>query len=231
VTGGQLCKEQVFAMTQVISRRYVLILTLIATPLLAGSQCAFFFSSGGGSSSSDDEDDRAGLVVKVSDGQFIDAPVQGVNYISGSLSGVTGSNGEFQYETGNTVRFFIGDIALGGEVSGKAMITPLDLVENGAIDTPAVINIARLLQSLDSDPGDEVITIPAEVRAAAVRSNEGLSSAVEFLDFSEDPAFVNAATQLVAVLTRDYPFTAVLVDAENAREHMIRSIERASEKQ
>ena len=231
MTGGQLCKEQVFAMTQVISRRYVLILTLIATPLLAGSQCAFFFSSGGGSSSSDDEDDRAGLVVKVSDGQFIDAPVQGVNYISGSLSGVTGSNGEFQYETGNTVRFFIGDIALGGEVSGKAMITPLDLVENGAIDTPAVINIARLLQSLDSDPGDEVITIPAEVRAAAVRSNEGLSSAVEFLDFSEDPAFVNAATQLVAVLTRDYPFTAVLVDAENAREHMIRSIERASEKQ
>jgi len=231
VTGGQLCKEQVFAMTQVISRRYILILTLIATPLLAGSQCAFFFSSGGGSSSSDDEDDRAGLVVKVSDGQFIDAPVQGVNYISGSLSGVTGSNGEFQYETGNTVRFFIGDIALGGEVSGKAMITPLDLVENGAIDTPAVINIARLLQSLDSDPGDEVITIPAEVRAAAVRSNEGLSSAVEFLDFSEDPAFVNAATQLVAVLTQDYPFTAVLVDAENAREHMIRSIERASEKQ
>lgn len=231
MTGGQLCDEQVFAMTQVIFRRYILILTLIATPLLAGSQCAFFFSSGGGSSSSDDEDDRAGLVVKVSDGQFIDAPVQGVNYISGSLSGVTGSNGEFQYETGNTVRFFIGDIALGGEVGGKAMITPLDLVENGAIDTPAVINIARLLQSLDSDPGDEVITIPAEVRAAAVRSNEGLSSAVEFLDFSEDPAFVNAATQLVAVLTQDYPFTAVLVDAENAREHMIRSIERASEKQ
>jgi len=30
----------------------------------------------------------------------------------------------------------------------------------------------------------------------------------------------------VAILTRDYPFTAVLVDADNARAHMIRSIDR-----
>jgi hypothetical protein len=52
-----------------------------------------------------------------------------------------------------------------------------------------------------------------------------LSSAIEFLDFSDATAFVNAASHLVAVLTRDYPFTAVLVDADNARAHMIRSID------
>jgi hypothetical protein len=51
-----------------------------------------------------------------------------------------------------------------------------------------------------------------------------LSSAIEFLDFSDDPAFVNAASKLVAVLTRDYPFTAVLIDADTARDHMINSI-------
>jgi len=203
------------------SRRFMLILSLVAIPLLGGSQCAFFFSSGGGSSDSEDKDERAGLVVIVSNGNFVDAPVEGVNYESGSLAGITGRNGEFQYEVGNSIRFFIGDINLGWAVKGKSLITPLDLVTDGTTATPAVINIARLLQSLDSDPADEVITIPDAVRAAAVHSNEGLSSAIEFLDFSDDPAFVNAASKLVAVLTRDYPFTAVLIDADTARDHMI----------
>lgn len=212
-------------MLHMTSRRFVLILSLVAIPLLGGSQCAFFFSSGGGSSDSEEKDERAGLVVIVSSGNFVDAPapVEGVNYESGSLAGITGRNGDFQYEAGNSIRFFIGDINLGRAVKGKSLITPLDLVTDGATDTPAVINIARLLQSLDSDPTDKVITIPDTVRAAAVRSNEGLSSAIEFLDFSDDPAFVNAASQLVAVLTRDYPFTAVLIDADNARDHMIKS--------
>ncbi len=206
------------------SRRFTLILFLVALPLLSGSQCAFFFSSGGGSSDSDKEDEKAGLVVVVKEGSFVDAAVEGVNYTSGSLSGITGKDGRFQYEVGSTVQFFIGDINLGRAVQGKSLITPLDLVVDGAFDTPEVINIARLLQSLDSDPGDTVITIPEAVRAAAVRSNEGLSSAIEFLDFSDDPAFVNAASHLVAVLTDDYPFTAVLVNADNARAHMIKSI-------
>ena len=202
----------------------MLVVALLAIPLFGGSQCSFYASSGGDSRDSDKKDENAGLTVVVDDGRLIDAPVEGVSYQSGSLAGITGSSGEFQYEVGNTIRFFIGDIALGRAVRGKSVITPLDLVVDGATDTPAVINIARLLQSLDSDPGDGVITIPAAVRAAAVRSNVALSSAIEFLDFSDATAFVNAASHLVAVLTRDYPFTAVLVDADNARTHMIRSI-------
>ena len=130
------------------SRRFMLILSLVAIPLLGGSQCAFFFSSGGGSSDSEDKDERAGLVVIVSNGNFVDAPVEGVNYESGSLAGITGRNGEFQYEVGNSIRFFIGDINLGWAVKGKSLITPLDLVTDGTTATPAVINIARLLQSL-----------------------------------------------------------------------------------
>jgi hypothetical protein len=207
------------------SRKTVqLVLALLAMPLLGGSQCAFFASSGGGSSDPKDKQNSAGLVIVVGNGTLVDAPVAGVRYESGSLAGITGGNGEFRYEVGNTVRFFIGDISLGEPVTGKAVITPLDLVPGGTVDTPAVINIARLLQSLDSEPGDEVITIPPEVRTAAVRSNAALSSAIEFLDFSDEPAFVNAATQLVAVLAGDYPFTAALVDADQARTHMDRSL-------
>ena len=203
----------------------MLVVALLAMPLFGGSQCSFYANSGGDSRDSDKKDENAGLTVVVDDGRLIDAPVEGVSYQSGSRAGSTGSSGEFQYEVGNTIRFFIGDIALGRAVRGKSVITPLDLVVDGATDTPAVINIARLLQSLDSDPGDGVITIPAAVRAAAARSNVALSSSIEFLDFSNATAFVNAASHLVAVLTRDYPFTAVLVDADNARAHMIRSID------
>ena len=208
-----------------IPRKYMLVVALLAIPIFGGSQCSFYANSGGDSHDSDKKDENAGLTVVVDDGRLIDAPVEGVSYQSGSLAGITGSSGEFQYEVGNTIRFFIGDIALGRAVRGKSVITPLDLVVDGATDTPAVINIARLLQSLDSDPGDGVITIPAAVRAAAARSNVALSSSIEFLDFSNATAFVNAASHLVAVLTRDYPFTAVLVDADNARAHMIRSID------
>ena len=207
-----------------IPRKYILVVALLALPLFGGSQCSFFASSGGDSDDADKKDKNAGLTVIVDDGRLIDAPVEGVGYQSGSLVGITGSSGEFQYEVGSTIRFFIGDIDLGRAVTGKSVITPLDLVVDGATDTPAVINIARLLQSLDSDPDDGNITIPAAVRAAATRSNVALSPAIEFLDFSDTAAFVNAASQLVAVLTRDYPFTAVLVDADNARTHMIRSI-------
>jgi len=202
----------------------MLILMLLAIPLLGGAQCSFFFSSGGDTSDKEEEKDKAGLVIIVGNGTLVDAPVGGVSYESGSLAGITGSNGEFRYEVGNTIRFYLGDITLGEPVMGKAVISPLDLVPNGTADTPAVVNIARLLQSLDSEPDDDVISIPPEVRAAAVRSNGALSPAIEFLDFSDEAAFVNAASQLVAVLASDYPFTAVLVDANQARAHLARSL-------
>jgi hypothetical protein len=203
------------------NRKYLLVVLLLTMPLLAGGQCSFFYSSGG--DDDDEEKDNASVVV-VADGTLVDAPVEGVRYESGAVAGITGSRGEFRYEVGNTVRFSIGDILLGRPVMGKAVITPLDMVENGTSDTPAVINIARLLQSLDLQPGDGVITIPPEVHAAAVRSNQAVSTAIEFLDFSDEPAFINAASQLVAVLAGNYPFTAVLVDADQARTHLERSL-------
>jgi hypothetical protein len=204
------------------NRKYLPVILLLVVPLLAGGQCTFFYSSG----DDDDDDEETGnaTVVVVANGVLVDAPVEGVRYESGTLAGITGSSGEFRYEVGNTVRFSIGDIALGRPVAGKAVITPLDLVENGTSDTPAVINIARLLQSLDSQPGDAIITIPAKVRAAAVRSNPAVATAIEFMDFSDEPVFINAASQLVAVLAGDYPFTAVLVDADQARAHLERSL-------
>jgi hypothetical protein len=201
-------------------RRMTLILTLIATPFLVGSSCAFFFSSGGGSSDRKDEikdeiKDGEDNTVVVASGNFGDPPIAGVSFESGSLSGVTGEKGEFQFENDKTVRFFIGDINLGPAVIAKPVMTPKDLVVKDSNNPAAGVNIQRLLKSLDSAPGTEAITIPEDVRVAAVRSNDAVSMAIEVLDFSDDGAFVNTASQLVAVLTNDYPFTAMLVDADN----------------
>ncbi|HEY6131647.1 MAG TPA: hypothetical protein VIV27_06485 [Halioglobus sp.] len=209
------------------SRRSMLILTLVALPLLVGSKCVFIFSSGGGSShKGDDKNDKPKETMQtaaVSSGHFGAPPVEGVSFESGSHAGVTGRNGEFQFEPGGTVRFFIGDIELGQAANAKSVMTARDLVADSASDAPAVVNISRLLLSLDAEPNDGVITIPESVRTSAIRSDAGVSSAIEFLDFSDDPAFTNAASQLVAVLTDDYPFTAMLVDADYAHNKMIKS--------
>jgi hypothetical protein len=205
-------------------RKNILMITLLSLPLVVGSRCAFFFSSGDGSADRDKQDKKDDQVVVVkSSGSFGEPPAQGVSYASGALSGVTGENGEFQYEVGKTVRFFVGEVNLGAAVAGKSVITPQDLVPDSAPDSPAVINISRLLLSLDSNPDDDVITIPKTVRTTAVRSNEDVAAAIEFLDFSDETAFVNAASQLVNALTRDYPYTAMLVDADNAQERVMKT--------
>jgi hypothetical protein len=203
-------------------RKFTIVFALLALVSLTGTQCVFVAKSG--SSRTEDDEKNSHLVVIIKDGRLVDAPVEGISYRSGSLAGVTGANGEFQYEAGERVAFFIGDIALGEAIDGKAFISPLDLVPQGTLDSPAVINIARLLQSLDALPGDARITIPTAVRAAAVRSNSGVYSAIQFLDFSDDILFTNSATQLVATLTAAYPFTATLVDAQSARAHLRESL-------
>ena len=204
-----------------------IVIALFGLLSLAGAECAFVASSGSGTGHEDKDKERGdgvGLIVVINDGRLVDGPVQGVRYESGSLSGITGSDGEFQYEEGNTIRFSIGEITLGEAVKARAFMTPLDLVPGGTLDTSAVINIARLLQSLDSVHGDSGITIPTVLRAAAVGDNEAVASAIQSLDYSDDEAFVNAAAQLVATLTAAYGFTAVLVDAESARQHLLESL-------
>jgi hypothetical protein len=113
---------------KVVARKYAPILLLICIPLLAGSQCAFIFSSGDNSNDDDEKED----IIVVASGSFGAVPVAGANYRSGSVSGVTGSNGEFEYEVDRQVQFFIGDIPLGRAVDPKAVITTLDLVDGGA---------------------------------------------------------------------------------------------------
>jgi hypothetical protein len=194
--------------------RAIAVIPVVA--LLCGAQCSFVATSGG--SHDDGKQDRnSGLVVVIRDGTVTGASVEGLRFEAGSLTGFTGTNGEFQFEDGASVAFFIGDLAFGSPVPGNSLVALPDLVPGGEVDSPEVVNMARLLQSLDSDPGDDRITIPPRLHNLAVRSNAAVSAPIAFLDFGDEAVFANSASQLVATLTRDYAFTAVLVDAETAR--------------
>ena len=204
-------------------------MTVLCLPFLVGSKCAFLFNSGGSSDNDKDKNDET--IIVVANGNLAEPAAAGIGYESGSLKGTTGSNGEFQYEEGKTVRFLIGEIRLGVPVAGKTTISPEDLAGVSSGSSPdsspeiaiAAINIKRLLHSLDADPSDDVVTIPASASAKALRGNAAVSSAIEFLDFSDDTAFVNAASQLVSVLTADYAYTATLLDPEYVRSIETRS--------
>ncbi len=83
-----------------IPKRPLLLLVMVAILALTGSQCVFVASSGNNNSCKSANNDScdakqnngSGTVVVVKTGQLIDAPVQGVRYVSGSVSGVTGAS-------------------------------------------------------------------------------------------------------------------------------------------
>ena len=106
---------------------------------------------------------------KIIKGVFYDSPVQGLEYETQSLSGITNENGEFNYKEGETVTFSVGGLVL-GSAPGQEMVTPADLVVEIGKDIRRlknwkVTNISRFLQSLDKG-GDieERIVITEDTR-------------------------------------------------------------------
>jgi hypothetical protein len=91
-------------------------------------------------------------------------PVAGVAYETATQQGVTGLDGSFQYEEGETVRFMIGATLL-GEVTGQDQVTPFELAGSAVLigidiawalmddEDPfqTIVNLAVLLHSVDSD--------------------------------------------------------------------------------
>ena len=89
------------------------------------------------------------------EGILVDSLIVNADYTSPSYSGVTDANGKFTYKAGETVTFKIGEIALGtiSNMPADGYVFMQDLVGVPRTDTthPAVLNIARLLQSIDDD--------------------------------------------------------------------------------
>jgi hypothetical protein len=138
--------------------------------------------SGCGSDSNSTENTES-TVLK---GQFLDNAVAGLSYKTETQSGVTNLYGEYNYIEGETVTFSIGDLSFPPVTAAKET-TPVSISPTNTMDDVA-INIAWLLQSLDSD-GDLAngISIPSSAATVSAAIDFDVSST----NFSSDAAVVN----------------------------------------
>ncbi|WP_417517718.1 hypothetical protein [Marinobacter sp.] len=188
----------------------------ISKALLASSLFALAACGGGGSSSDTKAPVKPLEPPETAQGVFLDSEVEGLNYTSGRLSGLTDSAGIFRYEVGQPVTFSVGDIVI-GTATGAETITPLDLVA-AASDTSnsVVINIARFLQTLDDDGDpDNGITLLESVRALA--ANEAIEFNQPVTEFEDDGNVQTVVSTLTAVTTAG---ARMLVTAAAAQTHL-----------
>ncbi|MDM8548443.1 serine hydrolase domain-containing protein [Desulfobacterales bacterium HSG2] len=163
-----------------------------------------------GEDGTDGTDGTNGVCVespRLKSGLFLDSAVQGLSYVSGSLSGSTDQDGLYAYEEGTTVTFRIGDIVIGDNVSVKATMTPLDLVPGAqSYKDATVTNILRFLQTIDDDLNpDNGILLQEEI---------GKNESLDFTLSQEE--FADAAESLI---DRIFPDQRDLVSAEDAQQH------------
>ncbi len=151
----------------------------------------------------------------VKTGRFIDSSVEGVSYRTETRNGITNANGEFLYLVGETIVFGLGDLEFPA-VTAAQILTPLELAGVTDINNTGVVNMARLLQSLDQDcdPGNG-ITIGGEALLAAA----GMS-----LDF-ESPNFDTEVVNLVANGGQQNSACQVLIDASQAVAHLQQTLD------
>ncbi|WP_025562431.1 hypothetical protein [Psychromonas sp. SP041] len=132
----------------------------------------------GGSSDSDSNESDP------SEGVFLDSAVINIGYKTETLEGVTDESGKFDYVEGESVIFFIGDLAL-PSVDASSTITPLDIANSTDTSDPKVINIIRLLQSIDED-GDPSNGIMISDTAKEVATPVNFDLPVDEFESSED---------------------------------------------
>ena len=135
-------------------------------------------------------------------GVFIDSPVEGLGYQSGSRTpGTTDAEGMFVYEVGQTLTFSVGGVELGTLPDGQPLVTPYDFGD-------AAENIARLLQTLDAD-GNHLNGI--DLTAAATALADVTFDASGFI--ADATTFENA---IQPVLDAALGAGATLIDAATA---------------
>jgi len=151
--------------------------------------CTVSCGGGGGSSSSAQETKVPVVEMQptVFTGMFLDSAVEGLSYETATHNGVTNAVGEFTYQADENVIFSIGDIIM-PTVAANSVLTPLDVMKTDNVNHPSVVNVLRLLQSLDEDGvADNGIKIPA----VALELATGLT-----VDFAS-PDFESQVTDLV----------------------------------
>ena len=137
--------------------------------------------------SSDDDDISIYWAFRTfNEGVLLDSPVLSIGYRTETLEGTTGFAGEYNYLTGETVTFFIGDLVF-PSIPAKGTVTPLDLAGTTDINDSTVVNMIRLLQTLDyNQTPEDGISITGNAKLSATQVDFSLSVA----DFESSTAVI-----------------------------------------
>ncbi|MBT8354604.1 MAG: hypothetical protein KJO60_08785, partial [Desulfofustis sp.] len=155
-----------------------------------------------------------------SKGHFIDSPVGGVTVISDTVNCKTDESGGFDYFPGERVELFLGHLPLGTALADHK-ISPLDIFESADTTDPRVINMARLLQSLDVDasPKDGIMFTEA-VEFCLFEATEALG--LSLVDFADDAQVEDIIQATISACSGEIDLVAV--SAEDAKDNLDRSL-------
>ena len=201
-------------------RRLVILFALLAPLTLTGGFQCFY------SDNADSDIDRivigngGQLTVIVSSRKQRQTPIEGLDVAFSTSVSQTDSNGRVTVPGRSNSDFYIGDIFLGSTTIRDGRVSIEQIVGMEADSSAIPVNVLRLLLSLDRFRSDNRLTIPAAVRRSASLTNPQVAVYIEALDFGDTPAFENAAINLVALLTADYPFTTELVGIAAAQDEL-----------
>lgn len=156
----------------------------------------------------------------VQPGVFLDSPVINIGYRTATRSGQTNTDGEYNYLPGESVTFFIGELEL-PTVLASGIVTPLDLAGTRDTRHVSVVNMIRLLQTLDDDgdPGNG-ITITDVAKGAA--------TPVDFALPEADFAASSAVSTLIMHGGQNTTVTS-LVSADQAVAHLEETLTQADQ--
>lgn len=127
-------------------------------------------------------------------GVFVDAAVAGINYRTATRSGQTDAQGRYAYLPGETVTFSVGDITLPA-VTAAGVVTPLTIFAVQNFEDQRVVNLARLLQTLDSDNDTtNGLQISAATHAAATGASLAFDQPVADFENEADLGGILAST-------------------------------------
>jgi hypothetical protein len=151
-------------------------------------------------------------------GHFIDSPVGGLTFDTPTHWGTTDESGGFDHFPGERVELAVGPVALGTPLADHR-ISPLDIYPGADTDDARVINMARLLQSLDVDANtSEGIAITDDVIECLDEAYEtlGLTS----VDFASDTQVEALIEGTISACETVDGVTLEAVSAEDAKAHL-----------
>ncbi len=158
------------------------------------------------------------VTVTPDTGVFLDSAVIGIGYRTETLNGVTDADGMYQYLPGETVTFFIGGLEFPA-TAATGVVTPMSLANSEDVTNASVINMARLLQTLDQD-GDP---------SNGITITQTAIDSAEPVDFNMSTADFAAANAVQATIQNGGQDNAVteLIDEHQAITHLAEQLSEA----